>query len=66
MITRFDLDFLTTLLNGDKLAEQYHSEGYPNFYLIDRDGKIAYYAGGYSTRIEQQLSEQLEELLDSQ
>jgi|GEM_PF-1599622 len=63
MLETFRMDYVSAVLNGDSLAQKYHSEGYPNFYIIDPNGKIAYYAGGYSADIEKQLTEQLEGLL---
>lgn len=63
MLKTFNMDYVSAVLNGDSLAEKYHSEGFPNFYIIDTNGRIAYYAGGYSVNIEKQLTEQLEVLL---
>lgn len=63
MLKTFHMDYVSAVLNGDSLAQKYHSEGYPNFYIIDTNGRISYYAGGYSDRIEKQLTEQLEGLL---
>lgn len=63
MIKTFKLDFLKVILNGTVLADQYHSEAFPDFYLIDKKGKISYYWSGYSQRMEEQLIENIEQLI---
>ena len=37
--------------------------GYPNFCIIDRQGKIAYFQVGYSTNLQELLSKEIEQCL---
>jgi thiol-disulfide isomerase/thioredoxin len=55
-------DYLT-LVNGDKTAFSYGVQGVPVFYIIDREGKVAYSASGYNPNIRSQLEEAIDRVL---
>jgi peroxiredoxin len=40
------------LLDGDRVAENYHVSGYPTIYVIDEDGKVLYRTSGFSEGME--------------
>jgi thiol-disulfide isomerase/thioredoxin len=53
----------TLLLAGDEVAEDYLVNGIPTFYVIDRDGNIAFAAKGASSENEEALASIVESLL---
>ena len=53
----------TLLLGGDAVAEDYLVNGIPTFYVIDRDGSIAFAAKGASPENEEALAGIVESLL---
>jgi peroxiredoxin len=53
----------SVVLNGSQYDDQYHVSGYPTFYLIDKNGKIAYAQAGYSERDAADLQKAVEKLL---
>lgn len=51
------------LVEGDDVAAAYKVRGIPTFYLIDKDGKIAYVNVGYDPKGEEKLVKIIDELL---
>ena len=51
------------VINGDEVASQYFVEGIPTFYVIDRDGTVAFHAVGSDPANEEALAEVLGTLL---
>lgn len=45
----------TLLLHGDKVADDYRVSGIPSFYVIDREGRVAYAASGFLPNREKEL-----------
>lgn len=43
------------LLDGDKVASSYQVGGIPTFYVIDREGRVAYSASGYGEGLEVEI-----------
>lgn len=53
----------TLLLHGDKVADDYRVSGIPSFYVIDREGRVAYAASGYLPNREKELVRTIERAL---
>lgn len=51
------------LLAGDAVAEEYLVSGIPTFYLIDREGRVAWFARGYDPSNEAELASRIDEAL---
>jgi peroxiredoxin len=54
------------LLQGDKLAEDYHVTGYPTLYIIDEKGKILYAFDGYVEIMDELIISKIEKHLQKQ
>jgi peroxiredoxin len=50
-------------IDANTLPAKYRVTGYPNFYLIDKDGKIANVVTGYTDSFEQEISSAIGQLL---
>jgi peroxiredoxin len=50
-------------MDANTLPAKYHVTGYPGFYLIDQDGKVANVISGYSDSFEQEISSTIDQLL---
>jgi peroxiredoxin len=50
-------------IDANTLPAKYRVTGYPGFYLIDKDGKVANVAAGYSDSFEQEISSAIDRLL---
>jgi cytochrome oxidase Cu insertion factor (SCO1/SenC/PrrC family) len=48
---------------GKSAVQDYRVNGYPNFFVIDKDGKIAKVIDGFSTNLEKKLSDAIESVL---
>lgn len=48
---------------GKSAIEDYRVDGYPNFFIIDREGKVVNVIGGFSTDLEKKLSDAIESAL---
>lgn len=64
LINKYELSGIVELLKGDAIAEQYHIQGSPTFFLVDKNGKIAGYKLGLSDDLEEQLIEKIDRVLD--
>jgi thiol-disulfide isomerase/thioredoxin len=51
------------LLEGDPVAEEYLVSGIPTFYLIDRQGRVAWFARGFDPANEAELASRIDEAL---
>ncbi len=51
------------LVEGDDVAKAYKVRGIPTFYLVDKDGKIAYVNVGYDPKGEEKIVKVIEDLL---
>ncbi len=59
---KYNMKGMISILKGDSLARAYHSYGFPDFYVIDKNGKIAFYIFGYSKEIESEIVNKIHEL----
>jgi peroxiredoxin len=50
-------------IDANTLPAKYGVTGYPSFYLIDKDGKIANVIPGYTDSFEQEISSTIDQLL---
>lgn len=48
---------------GKSVLQDYHVDGYPNFYVIDKEGKIVKGFGGFSSDLEQKLADAIDRAL---
>ncbi len=60
---KFGLEKMRSAIDTEGIANSYHSDGFPNFYIIDKTGNIGFYKGGYSAKTEAELTTRIEELL---
>ena len=49
--------------NGNEVANLYHADGAPTFYLLDQQGKIASYIYGYEDTFEKKITGTIDELI---
>lgn len=52
-----------TVYQATSSEKPYGILGYPNFCVIDRQGKIAYFQGGYSSELQELLGKEIEQCL---
>jgi len=52
-----------TIYQATSSEKPYGIFGYPNFCIIDRQGKIAFFQGGYSTNLQELLSKEIDQCL---
>jgi thiol-disulfide isomerase/thioredoxin len=53
----------TVLLNGKNVAEKYGVDGFPAFFIIDKEGKIIYANMGYSTSLQSEIEQIIQQAL---
>ena len=53
----------TILFSDKKLSSEYHVDGYPNLFLIDREGKLVKLYLGYREDLEERIEEEIVKLL---
>lgn len=58
---KFNVEY-STYINGKLIADAYHVNSYPLFYLVDKEGNIAECFHGYYQELERQLIEKIESL----
>jgi thiol-disulfide isomerase/thioredoxin len=53
----------SVLLNGKEVAEKYGVNGFPTFFIIDKEGKIIYSGAGYDKSIQSEVEHVIEKAL---
>ena len=53
----------TILFSGKELPNEYHVDGYPNLFLLDREGKLIQFYLGYRQDLDELLEKELVKLL---
>lgn len=51
------------LLNGDKVANDFMVEGFPTFYIVDKEGKVVLSQSGYSETLDQFIIDEINKKL---
>lgn len=51
------------LLVEKEIPENYHIDGWPEFYVVDQSGNIAYSSAGYNSNLEEEISVVIDRLL---
>jgi hypothetical protein len=52
-----------TVYNASSSEKPYGIYGYPDFFIIDRQGRIAYFQRGYSKNLQEILSKEIDTCL---
>ena len=53
----------STILNATKMQKDYYVEGFPNLFIVNQIGKIAYVGFHYSDKLESELTETIDRLI---
>jgi peroxiredoxin len=62
-LNKYNIPYPVILLDDTETLKSYIIQGYPCFYLIDRDGRIAFSLSGFGQGVEQLIEEKIKKLL---